>query len=163
MDFSILGLYFGTYYSKEFLVWKMFKIKKNMAECVDCHLQTSYHAPQEMQLVATAREHVVFYQATHSTPRICFSMDCERCSKPVCSDCLYIDNWSLDIPVCSTCRTKAIRSSGYTRATRCFFTKEQRKIVWTMLLIRLRWKRECHPLAVLPNLFWLQNFSKCLV
>jgi len=136
-----------------------------MTECVYCHA-TSFYYTNDTLSVANARERVIFYEKTHSfkTHQIpVFLMDCCKCKKQVCSNCLYIDNWSLEIAICPACRRCEMLAFGMTKTTRAYFTRDARQCIWTMLLLRQRWKKEGHLLAVLPNLFWLQNFAKCLV
>jgi hypothetical protein len=131
--------------------------------CRSCSLSTPYHDESKSHNVKEVREMSTYYAITHCLTDFRFSLQCQYCGHTVCSVCLFVGNESLNTATCPSCRISLILQHGYNKETRLFFEKYNRKCLWTLLLIRNRWKQERHVMAQLPVLFWLQKFSKYLL
>lgn len=142
----------------------MFKtIKKQNMGCRSCGLSTPYHDDSTSPNVEAVREMSMYYAITHCLNDIRFSLQCQYCGNTVCSACLFVGDESINTAACPSCRTSLILQYGYNKETRLFFEKYNRKCLWTLLLIRNRWKQEGHVMSQLPVLFWLGEFSKYIL
>ena len=76
---------------------------------------------------------------------------CQTCREAcICLECAKRNKSNAF--VCNKCETKT--------PWRFWNPKSTGKVVWTLLLLRERWKRERHPMGVLPRDFWVRVFSR---
>jgi hypothetical protein len=90
-----------------------------------------------------------------------FLLKCRTCFTLVCDQCVETRTNSQEC-LCPQCE-RNICVLGYTKLTKQYFTPIFRTTMWTLLLIRNRWKTQGHPMATFPVTFWLLHFNKYLL
>lgn len=85
---------------------------------------------------------------------------CLTCNDFVCNVC-FLGNISHK-QICRRCEIERCTALGITVETRDYIPSPILDQIKTMLMIRLRWKRENHPMGCLPADFWKTNVGRYL-